>query len=317
MVTALVYDERFLSHDPGPNHPEKPQRLTAIVQGLHEAGLWDSLLNVAAPRADEAWVYAVHDPDYVARLRIACKSGIGYIDCMDSAVCPASFEAALAAAGGAVNAVEAVMAGRAHNAFCAVRPPGHHCERDRSMGFCLLNNIAVAAQYLVDHHKLRPAIVDFDVHHANGTQHIFEQRGDVLVASVHEHPSYLYPGTGFDWERGSGEGEGATLNVALPPHSGDDEYKEAFTGQILPAVDAFKPDFLLVSAGFDASGRDPLAHQQVTTEGFAWMTRVLVEAAQRHCGGKLVSMLEGGYHLPSLAEAATAHVRELMAAEPA
>jgi len=317
MVTALVYDERFLSHDTGPNHPESAQRLVAILQSLQQAKLWDALLPLAAPRADEAWLYAVHDPDYVARLRIACKSGIGYIDCMDSAVCPASFEAALAAAGGGVNAVQAVLNARATNAFCAVRPPGHHCERDRSLGFCLLNNVAIAAQYLVDHHKLRPAVVDFDVHHGNGTQHIFEKRPDVFVASVHEHPSYLYPGTGFDWERGTGDGEGATLNVALPPHSGDDEYREAFEGQILPALDAFKPDFLLLSAGFDAAAKDPLAHQQVTTEGFAWITRALVDAARRLCAGRIVSMLEGGYHLPSLADDVAAHVRELLAAQPA
>ncbi|MCC7407622.1 MAG: histone deacetylase [Phycisphaeraceae bacterium] len=316
MTTALAHDERCNEHATGEGHPERPDRLTAIVQKLRATHQWDELLHLPIKPAELESITAVHDPAYVRRLQAACEMGESYIDAIDSAVCPRSYDAALLAAGAMIAATDAVMSGRAHNAFAPVRPPGHHCEFDRSMGFCLLNNIAIAAQHLIDRYGLeRVAIVDFDVHHGNGTQQLFEDRPDVLFVSIHEHPSYLYPGTGFAWEKGVGEGEGATLNMPLPPGSGDNEYRAAFESKILPALEQFGPQFLLISAGFDAAEHDPLAHQKVSPHGFAWMTRRLKALAEKHCGGRLVSTLEGGYDLRSLAECVSVHLSELMADE--
>jgi acetoin utilization deacetylase AcuC-like enzyme len=313
MATGLIYDDRFLDHDTGPRHPERPDRLRAIVDKLKAAHLWHALLPLPVEPVDLRWVHAIHSPQYVDRLRLACERGDNYIDDGDCPICPASYHIARLAAGGVVNAVDAVMSGTAQNAFCAVRPPGHHAEHDRAMGFCLLANVAIAANYAVAHHGLsRVAIVDFDVHHGNGTQHLLEHRRDVLFISLHEHPSYQYPGTGFGWEKGNGAGEGFTINIALDPGSGDDAYRAAMNAHVLPALNAFRPELLLLSAGFDAAATDPLGHQQVTAEGFAWMTRQLKNVADKHCAGRVVSVLEGGYDLPALAEAVALHVGILM-----
>lgn len=316
MVTGLVYDRRFHEHQTGRGHPERPERLAAIVERLQSDGLWDRLVHVKFEPASLEWVTAVHDVAYVHRLKAACRAGHATIDCMDSAICPASYQVALLAVGGVLAAVDAVMRvaeGGLKNAFCAVRPPGHHAERDRSLGFCLFNNIAIAAEYLIRRHGLeRVAIVDFDVHHGNGTQHTFEARRDVLFISIHEDPATLYPGTGFADERGIGEGEGYTINIPLEPGSGDDEYRRAFEQTVFPALERYQPQFLLVSAGFDASEYDPLAHMRVTAEGFLWMSRQLRRAADRLCQGRLVSVLEGGYDLGSLAECVSLHIQALM-----
>jgi acetoin utilization deacetylase AcuC-like enzyme len=208
------------------------------------------------------------------------------------------------------------MAGQVANAFCAVRPPGHHAESHRSMGFCLFNHVAVAAQHLIDRHGIkRVAIVDWDVHHGNGTQQIFEERPDVLYISLHEHPMHLYPGTGHVWEKGKHKGEGFTLNLPLEPGSGDATYRNAVTEIVEPAVDMFRPEFLLISAGFDAARGDPLAHMEVSPQGFQWMTRRMKALAEKHGGGKLVSTLEGGYDLRNLAECVALHTSSLMQAE--
>ena len=313
MTTGLVYDERFLEHDTEPGHPERPDRLRAIHRHLKAAGLMDQLTRIDAKPVDLKWVLRVHEEDYVARLHAACDAGEPYIDTPDSAICPASYEVALLAAGGVLAAVDAVMSGVVANAFCAVRPPGHHAERDRSMGFCLLNNIAIAAEYLIGHHGLdRVAIVDFDVHHGNGTQHIFERRRDVLFISLHEHPRFLYPGTGFSQERGRDEGEGYTINIPMMPRSGDANYREAFDGIVLPALERFEPQALLISAGFDAAAGDPLAHIELTPEGFKWMTKQLRGIAESHANGRIVSLLEGGYNLETLCSCLEAHLRVLM-----
>ncbi|MCC7144943.1 MAG: histone deacetylase [Phycisphaeraceae bacterium] len=313
MSTALVYSDRFFEHQTGPGHPEQPARLKAIVEQLRRDRLWDQLHHLTFQAADEKWPAAVHDAAYLRRVRESCAAGRPFVDVMDSAICPRSYEIALLAVGGVLAAVDAVMAQQADNAFCAVRPPGHHCEFDRSMGFCLLNNVAVAAEYLIQHHHLeRVAIVDFDVHHGNGTQHLFEQRPDVLFISLHEHPSYLYPGTGFAWEHGQGDGEGATLNLPLPPRSGDDDYRAAFVRKVIPALERFSPQFLLVSAGFDAAEQDPLAHMKVSDAGFAWMGRRLKEAAEELCAGKIVSVLEGGYNLQKLAVGVARYVAVML-----
>jgi acetoin utilization deacetylase AcuC-like enzyme len=205
------------------------------------------------------------------------------------------------------------MHGAIENAFCAVRPPGHHCERNESMGFCLLSNVAIAARYLLDVHGIgRVAVVDWDVHHGNGTQHVFEDNADVFYCSLHGHPAYVYPGTGFENERGRGPGEGATLNLPMYPGSDDALYRRAFEQRVLPALDDFKPQFVLISAGFDAHRLDPLAPLNLDSASFEWMTRALMDVAARYAQGRLVSVLEGGYDLGALAESATLHVTELI-----
>jgi acetoin utilization deacetylase AcuC-like enzyme len=223
----------------------------------------------------------------------------------------------LLAAGGAVAAVDAIMDGQVRNVFCAVRPPGHHAERALAMGFCYFNNVAIAAEHLRARYGLRRlAILDWDVHHGNGTQHIFEDDPDLLFCDIHQHPDTLYPGTGFEWEKGAGPGVGATLNIPLMPGSGDADYRWAFDNRIVPAIDAFKPEFLLISAGFDAHRDDPLADIELSTGMFAWMTMQALNLAERHCEGRLVSLLEGGYEPAVLAECIRAHLGALAGVEP-
>lgn len=313
--TGLAQDERFAQHQTGADHAERPQRLECIAAALDERGLSDSCAAVAVGAVDMTLVEAVHTEDYVARLRKACSEGESFIDVPDSAICPASFEVARLAVGAAVQAVDDVMARRIDNAFCAVRPPGHHAERDASMGFCLFNNVAIAARRLLNHHGLdRVVVLDWDVHHCNGTQHIFEDDPRVLVISLHGHPGVVYPGTGFAEERGSGDGEGYTLNIPMLPPSGDAAYRRAFDEQVLPAIDTFAPEFVLLSAGFDAHRLDPLAPLELETESFAWMTDAMTAAAAQHCEGRLVSLLEGGYHVDALADSVCVHVARLLEA---
>jgi len=298
MKTAIIYDDRFIDHDTGPSHPECPGRLEAIVSRLRDSGMWDRLERPDFGPADMEWIERVHSAAYINRLRSACEQGRMFIDSPDSAICPGSFDVARLAVGGILSAVDAVMSGQADNALCALRPPGHHAEHDRSMGFCMFNNIAIAAEYLLKKHGLkRVAIVDFDVHHGNGTQHTFESRDDVLFISLHEDPRYQYPGTGYAHEQGVGAGQGFTINVPLMPRSTDYDYRQAFKEQVIPALDDFKPQFLLSSAGFDPHELDPLGHMRVTDEGFAWITGTLLDAAGRLCENRLLITLEGGYHL--------------------
>ncbi len=315
MTTALIYHDRFGDHHTGAGHPERPDRLKTIVRGLQEQHLWNRCQHLTFEPATLSGLLHVHDRAYIDRLRQACQSAAPFIDTVDSAICPVSYDVAILAAGGLLAAAEAVVQRRCRNAFCAVRPPGHHAERDRSMGFCLLNNAAIVTDDLIRRHGLdRVAIVDFDVHHGNGTQHIFEDRADVLYISLHEHPDHLYPGTGFDTERGIGLGEGFTVNLPITPGSSDVHYRQIFDSQVIPALDRFAPDALVISAGFDAANEDPLAHMQVTTDGFLWMTQQLTAVANRHCDGRLISTLEGGYHLESLARNVTCHVESLLKA---
>lgn len=317
MTTGLIFDERFYEHETGPHHPERPQRLITIGERLHTSGLIERLTPISFEPASPDWVRRVHDQAYVDRLRAACDDGISCIDVPDSGICTRSFDVALLAVGGALAASDAVMVGRVDNAFCAVRPPGHHAEPDRSMGFCLFNNIAIAAEYLIARYGLeRIAIVDFDVHHGNGTQHIFERRSDILFISLHEHPRFLYPGTGFEHETGIGPGKGLTLNLPMMPHSGDGQYRKAFVDFVLPALHRYEPQALLVSAGFDASATDPLAHVELTATCFSWMTIQLKAAAESLCAGRLICLLEGGYDLDGLSDCVEAHVRALVQPAP-
>lgn len=314
-TTGLVLDDRFQRHLTGEGHPERPQRLVAITKKLTETGLIQACRNIPATPIEVDRILATHTRDYVDRVQVACKDGRFYIDVPDSAICPESFEIAKLAAGGVMNAVEEVMAGRLTNAFCAIRPPGHHAERRLSMGFCLFNNIAIAAHHLLDRHQLdRVLILDWDVHHGNGTQHIFEEDPRVLFISLHGHPGIVYPGTGYAHEKGKGKGEGFTINIPILPPGRDDVWRRAFDEQILPAIDHFKPQFILISAGFDAHRLDPLAPLELETSSYGWMTDVMSSVAARHCNGKLVSLLEGGYHLEALADSVALHLERLLIA---
>jgi acetoin utilization deacetylase AcuC-like enzyme len=294
--TLVLTDPKFLDHDPGPGHVESPARLDAIMGELGRAPL--AGLRIETPRAaTDAEIEAVHSAAYRARLA-RLEGQYAELD-PDTAVSPGSWEAASLAAGAAVGAVEAVMKGRAANAFALVRPPGHHARPAKAMGFCLINNAAVAAEAARRAGARRVLILDWDVHHGNGTQEIFAGRDDVLYMSVHQYP--FYPGTGASEEVGVGAGKGATVNCPLPAGQDDADYGAVFHDLFLPVGRAFAPDLIVVSAGYDAHLRDPLAEMRVTERGFAAMTSLVTELAQEACGGKLVLLLEGGYDLGALA----------------
>jgi acetoin utilization deacetylase AcuC-like enzyme len=308
MTTLLYSHEACLEHDPGPHHPESPDRLRAVLAAL-TADEFAPLLRREAPRAAREDIARVHPGDLIDALLAAVPaSGHVGIDA-DTIMSPGSGEAALRAAGAVCAAVDAVVAGEAGNAFCAVRPPGHHAEPRRPMGFCLFNNVAVGAlRARAVHGCARIAVVDFDVHHGNGTQAMFADDPDLLYASTHQWP--LYPGTGGRDETGVGN----IVNVPLAPGSGSVAFQRAFNEAILPALEDFAPDFVFVSAGFDAHRRDPLANLDLVEADYDWATRRLAHIAARHSGERLVSVLEGGYNLAALGASAAAHVRALMAA---
>jgi acetoin utilization deacetylase AcuC-like enzyme len=298
-------------HDTGPGHPERPARVRAVLERLTERGLMAELARADAPLATPEDLALVHPRAYVERVEATIRRGAAYVDSPDSAVSAGSFDAARAAAGGALFAADQVIAGAWSAAFCALRPPGHHAEEATAMGFCLFNNAALVARHVQRRHGLaRVAIVDWDVHHGNGTQHLFERDPSVLYASLHQYPHY--PGTGAADERGLGAGEGATLNLPQPAGSGSREWLRAFESALLPALEAFAPDFIVVSAGFDAHALDPLSGTQLDGAAFGAMTRSLVDVAARTARGRLVSILEGGYSLAGLAESAEAHVAALL-----
>lgn len=296
--TLILYDDRMVAHNPGPSHPERPDRLRAIVSHLRSSPLRHTRWVTPTPASRSA-VASIHDERYLTLLDSVANR---YADLdPDTHTCPDSLTAARLAAGAGMNAVDAVMSRQARNAFCLVRPPGHHAERDRAMGFCLLANVAIAAQHAVTAHNLaRILIVDFDVHHGNGTQHLFESRSDVLVINLHQHP--FWPGTGALEETGVGPGSGYTVNIPLPEETSDDTYLQAFEQIINPIADAYKPQLVLVSAGFDAHHRDPLGGMRVTTDGYRAMSAHLLAIAKRHAGDRIIFMLEGGYDLIALTE---------------
>ena len=313
MAIGLVYHKDFLLHQTGDAHPERPERLTAIIEAIKDAGLVKRMSSLPFRAARPEHLYGIHEEAYVELVRLACQQEMTFLGSPDTKICSWSYDVAMLAIGGVLAACDEAMAGRVRRSFCAVRPPGHHAERDQAMGFCLFNNVAIAADYLIRHHGLpRVAIVDFDVHHGNGTQHIFETRDDVLYISLHQHPRTLFPGTGFECERGAGPGEGFTLNIPLPPGAKEDDYRRAFDEKVTPALEQYRPEFLLISAGFDALRTDPLGRIDLTAQSFGWMTRELVAVAERQCGGRVVSVLEGGYDLGGVGRAAVEHVRGMM-----
>lgn len=298
--TAYCFDPIYLEHQTEWGHPERAERLIAIDTLLQTRPYYQNLVRIAPRRAEQKHIELVHDPAYIQRARDEIERGDDYFDSMDTSVCTRSYEVALYAAGGALAMCDAIMEGKAEYGFCAVRPPGHHAERDYAAGFCIFNNIAVAARYLQKEHKLkRVAIVDWDVHHGNGSQHIFEKDPTVFYASTHQFP--YYPGTGSLMEKGKADGENFTLNIPMDAGSGDEEYRAAFRNQIIPALDSFRPEFILISAGFDAHRSDPLAGINLSTGMFGEFTKMLVEAASRHSGNRIVALLEGGYNLDALA----------------
>ncbi len=306
-MTLLFTHESAIWHDPGPAHPERPERLKAVLAAL-DADEFKTLVRREAPRASLDDIAALHDRRYVERLLAAVpKEGRVRID-PDTAMSPESGEAALRAAGAVIAAVDAVMAGEAQTAFCAVRPPGHHAEPARGMGFCLFNNVAIAALHARAAHGVkRVAIVDFDVHHGNGTQAAFEDEPEVLFASTHQYP--FYPGTGAADERGAGN----VFNAPLQAGTGSLGFRRAMERVILPAVADFRPELILVSAGFDAHARDPLAMLDLGDEDYSWVTDRIREIAAESADGRIVSTLEGGYDLQALAAGVSRHVRSLMA----
>lgn len=309
-MTILYTHDDCLEHNPGEGHPERPARLKAILAALDKPE-FAGLDRREAPFAERAHLEFVHPAYFVETvLALAPAHGHAMLD-GDTVMSPGSDRAALRAAGAVVAAVAAVCDGEAKTAFCAVRPPGHHAEPEQAMGFCLFNSIAVGAAVAQASHAVeRVAIVDFDVHHGNGTEAMAETRPGWLYASTHQWP--LYPGSGANRHRGP---HGNIVNATLSPGAGSAEFRGAFEERILPALDAFRPELLMISAGFDAHRRDPLAGLELETEDFAWVTRALVEVAARHCGGRIVSTLEGGYDLAALADSTAAHVRVLMESE--
>lgn len=314
---GYVYSPVFLEHvtdlygHTGEAHPESPDRLKAVHGALEEAGLVAKMQRLEPVPATRAQLSLVHEPTLIDRVEALSAQGGGLLD-EDTVVSSGSLKAALLAAGAGITAVEAMAADTIDRAFLALRPPGHHATASRSMGFCLFNNVAVAAAHALNHTGAkRVAVVDWDLHHGNGTQDIFYARSDVLYISLHQHP--LYPGTGMQRETGEGEGQGSTLNIPLPAGAGDDVFLDKLRKIVVPALRRHAPDLLLVSAGFDAHAGDPLGSLEVTDEGYRKMTEVLVAAANELTGGKLISFLEGGYDLSALGRSARAHVEALLA----
>ena len=302
-MTLFITHPDMLAHDTGQGHPERSARLAAVLDAIEDADL--SLDRREAMEAEVEVLIRVHPEAHVQRILDASPaSGVVALD-PDTVLSPGSVRAGRLAAGAAIQAVRAVAAGETSRAFAAVRPPGHHAEPDKAMGFCLFSNVAIAAREAQALGLSKVAVIDFDVHHGNGTQAAFENDASLFLGSIHQMP--LYPGTGAADETGVGN----IVNAPVPPHAAREAWRATFAGGLMPALDAFDPDLVIISAGFDAHRRDPLAHQSLEAEDFAWATRAVIEVARARCGGKVVSSLEGGYDLNGLGLSAVAHLRAL------
>ncbi|HEY1686084.1 MAG TPA: histone deacetylase [Tepidisphaeraceae bacterium] len=307
-MVGLCLSREFLRHRVTPGHPERPERILAIEQAITDAGLMQKMMLINPKPADEGTLQTIHSSQYIQSVRQICEAGGGMLDA-DTPVARESFGIAQLSTGALLSVCDAVMSGQIRRGFSAARPPGHHALPDSAMGFCLFANIAIAAKYLQNQYNLeRIAIVDFDVHHGNGTQACFESDPSVLFISVHQDPRTLWPGSGFGEETGTGAGQGFTLNIPLMPGADDAVYLRTINEQVIPRVEEFQPQILLLSAGFDAHQDDPLAQMCVTTEGFGEITRQLCDLANRCCGGKVISALEGGYNLHALGQSVVQHL---------
>ena len=304
MRTAYITHSDCLKHDMGTYHPESPQRLVAIEQQLHDTGLMARLEHYVAPLATTAQLTRVHTPEYIESIKMAAPaSGLVALD-GDTAMNPYTLNAAFRAAGAVVLAVDLVMTQQADNAFCAIRPPGHHAESARAMGFCVFNNVAVGAAHALNHYSLqRIAILDFDVHHGNGTEEIFCNHPQVMLCSTFQHPYYPYCG--------ADSGNDRMINVPLARGSDGTQFRQAVTDHWIPALERFRPDMIFVSAGFDAHRDDDMAQLQLIDEDYAWITQTIRSIANRYAQNRIVSVLEGGYELKSLARCAAAHIQIL------
>ncbi len=319
----FYYNPMYLQHITLPHHPEQPVRLTTIVEHLNKNGLWELVTHRPVDKtrfgdvAVSKYILNVHPKqhiDYIKRkageAHQAGETITPFSDGGDTNVSGRTFDVARKAVAAAIDATDAVCKGDVHRAFCAIRPPGHHCERNRPMGFCVFNNVAIAARYAQREYGIeRVAIVDWDVHHGNGTQAIFYDDPSVLYISLHQYPHY--PGTGSANERGSGDAEGTTINYPLPAGTNEKTYEEIFVGKIVPAIKEFKPGLIMISAGFDAHKDDPLGDMLLTEDSFSLFTRILSDAASSVCDGKIVSLLEGGYNLEGLAKSVAKHIQAL------
>jgi acetoin utilization deacetylase AcuC-like enzyme len=306
--TGYLFDSIFLEHETGAFHPECPERLRAINDKLKKAGFYRDLVKISPKKPDMKYIEMVHTREYIQAMKEDIQCGKPAVDYGDTAVCTRSYDVAIMAVGGCLRVCDSVMKGDVTCAFCAVRPPGHHAERRSAAGFCIFNNIAIMTKYLQARHGLdRIAIVDWDVHHGNGTQHTFESDDSVLYISLHQYPHY--PGSGSSMERGRGMGQGFTMNFPMPAGSGDKEYIALFDDGICPAIEKFDPQIILVSAGFDAHRADHLSSIKLSTEAYAEFTKRLMETAGKCCGGKIIAVLEGGYNLDALANSVAAVIR--------
>ncbi|MFT5465501.1 MAG: acetoin utilization deacetylase AcuC-like enzyme [Verrucomicrobiales bacterium] len=311
MATGLLLDPLYQKHDPGRGHPESTLRLAAVTKALTESGLVEGTTSIDLRAATDEELALAHDEKYVQLAKAEIAAGIRMLSTGDTNVMADTLEVALAAAGGVMNAVDAVFTGEVDNAFCAVRPPGHHATPNRGMGFCVFNNVAVAARYAQKKHGVeRVAIVDWDVHHGNGTQDIFYADPSVFFFSTHQSP--LYPGTGAKNETGTGKGEGTVLNAPFPAGTGMADVQSAFVDGFLKSMKEFKPDLVLISAGFDSRIDDPLGDFQLTDPNFQELTKLILGLAEETAENRLVSVLEGGYNLDGLGKAVTAHVETLL-----
>ena len=299
--TAYLYDDIFLKHDTGMGHPERSERLVSINKRIKSASYYSDLILLEPCDPDMKYIEVIHDKDYVKRAKLEIEGGTGTLDSLDTAVCLYTYDAALKAVGGSLKMCDAVMDKSAVNGFCAVRPPGHHAEKNHAAGFCIFNNIAIAAKYLQSVHGIgNIAIIDWDVHHGNGTQHSLENDRTILYVSLHQYPHY--PGTGGSSETGIGNGKGFTLNFPMNAGSNDEDYLEAFNNKIIPELNDFKPEVVLISAGFDAADDDPLSSIRLSTSVFYDFTRLLMGIAKKHSEDRVIAFLEGGYNLNALAD---------------
>ncbi|RMF10639.1 MAG: histone deacetylase [Candidatus Neomarinimicrobiota bacterium] len=313
-ATGILYDPLFLEHTTGTGHPETPRRLTHIVHTLQEKGLWNQVEHPAVPPADRSVLERIHPRDYISHIETACISGQPFVDTPDCAIGYDSYSVALAAAGATVEGVRLILEGSLTNGMVLTRPPGHHAEIHQAMGFCFFNNIALAARYALDEWQLnRIVILDFDVHHGNGTQHIFETDSRVLYISTHQYP--FYPGTGTKEETGLGDGLGTTRNFPLPGGTRDDVFLDIYQNSVPDLVARFQPELILLSAGFDAHQLDPLGGLKISTEAFATISTLFQAWADEWCQGRLLSVLEGGYHWEALADSVACHVEALIRSE--